>query len=178
MGKKAFEMKEISAGQIRIQKMKGEDLEEVMAIEKASFLSPWTRNMFLKELKEGGLSRFLVAMIAKKVVGYGGFSAVLDKVHIDNLVVHSHFRRRKIGEKLLSALLVLAKSEGMRKVSLEVRTGNTPAQNLYNKFGFQAIGCHQRYYQDTWEDALLMSLDLSCCSVSVSEVCQDTTCFV
>lgn len=146
--------------QIHIQKMKEEDLEEVMAIERVSFPSPWTRNMFLRELKDNCLSRFLVVRIDKEVVGYGGFSVVLDEAHIGNLAVHPHFRRRKIGERLLTALLNLAKSGGIRKVALEVRAGNILAQNLYGKFGFKAIGRHRCYYQNTREDALLMSLNL------------------
>lgn len=160
MGKEVSEMKEMSAGQIHIQEMKEEDLGEVMVIERAFFSSPWTRDMFLRELKSGCLSRFLVAKVNKAVVGYGGFSVVLKEARISNLVVHPHFRRRKIGERLLSALLSLAKLGGIRKVALEVRVGNMPAQNLYGKFGFKAIGRHRHYYQDTWEDALLMFLNL------------------
>ncbi|MCD5401384.1 ribosomal protein S18-alanine N-acetyltransferase [candidate division NPL-UPA2 bacterium] len=153
-------MKEIDAGQIHIKRMKEEDLEEVMAIERVSFSSPWTRNMFLRELRDSSPSHFLVAKIDKIVVGYGGFSTVLDGVHIGNLAVHPHFRRRKIGARLLTALLNLAKSRGVKKVALEVRAGNLPAQNLYGKFGFKVTERRRRYYQDTREDALIMSLNL------------------
>ncbi len=153
-------MKEIGAGQIHIKRMKEEDLEEVMAIERVSFPSPWMRNMFLRELRDSPPSHFLVARIDKYIVGYGGFSAVLDRAHIGNLAVHPHFRRRKIGERILTALLDLAKSRGIEKVALEVRAGNLLAQNLYGKFGFKVTGRHRRYYQDTREDALFMSLNL------------------
>lgn len=153
-------MQEAKREQVHIQRMKKEDLEEVMTIEQASFSSPWTRNMFLEELKDNHLSCFLVARIDEQIIGYGGFSPGLDGVRIGSLAIHPYFRRREIGEKLLAALLSLAKLRGIKKVALEVRVGNIPAQNLYGKFGFKVIGRHQCYYQDTQEDALLMSLDM------------------
>lgn len=153
-------MKEIGEGQIHIERMREEDLEEVMAIERVSFPSPWTRNMFLQELKGSHFSHLLVARTDKRLVGYGGFSTVLDEAHISNLAVHPDFRRRKIGEKLLTAMLHLAKSKGIKEITLEVRAGNVSAQNLYAKFGFEITDRHRKYYQDTQEDALLMSLNL------------------
>jgi len=140
--------------------MEEEDLEEIIAIERVSFPSPWTKNMFLQELKDSDLSHFLVARMDESVVGYGGFSRFFDKAHISNLAVHPRFRRRKIAEKLLLSMLDLAKAQGIREATLEVRAGNLPAQNLYGKFGFKVTGRHQRYYQDTREDALIMSLKL------------------
>ena len=153
-------MKDIGEKQIYIERMRGEDIEEIMAIEGVSFSSPWTRNMFLWELRDDSPSHFLVAKVDESIVGYGGFCTALDEAHISSLAVHPSFRRRKIGKRLLTAILDLAKSEGIKEVALEVRAGNVPAQNLYAKFGFKVVGRHQRYYQDTREDALLMSLKL------------------
>lgn len=153
-------MKETGAGQIHIERMREEDIEEIMAIERASFPSPWIRDMFLQELKDRHLSHFLVARIDKRLVGYGGFSVVLNNAHISNLAVHPDSRRGKIGERLLMVMLDRAKSRGIKKVALEVRAGNVPAQNLYAKFGFKVTGRLRRYYQDTGEDALIMSLNL------------------
>mgnify|MGYP001606526106 CR=1 FL=1 len=41
--------------------MVGEDLDEVMRIEEGSFSSPWSRGMFLSELKGNPFSNLLVA---------------------------------------------------------------------------------------------------------------------
>ncbi|MCD5397773.1 ribosomal protein S18-alanine N-acetyltransferase [candidate division NPL-UPA2 bacterium] len=155
-----MEIKEIDVRQIQIKRMKEEDLEGVMVIERASFPFPWARNMFLQRLKDNRLSCFLVVKMDKQVIGYGGFSTVLDEVHIDNLAIHPYFRRGKIGEKLITALLDLAKSRGIKKVALEVRAGNLPAQNLYGKLGFKVTKRRWQYYRDTREDALAMSLNL------------------
>ena len=145
---------------IHIERMRAEDLEEVMAIERVSFLSPWTRNMFLRELRDSPPSHFLVARIDESIVGYGGFCPVINKARISNLAVRPDFRRKRIGEKLLTAMLELAESRGIKEIALEVRAGNGPAQNLYAKFGFKITGRRRRYYEDTGEDALIMSLKL------------------
>jgi ribosomal-protein-alanine N-acetyltransferase len=161
MERKTSEMKEIRAGKIYIERMKEEDLKDVMDIETASFPAPWTRNMFPRELQDSLSSHFLVAKTDKGVViGYGGFSTVSDGAHISSLAVHPDFRRKKIGERLLTTMLHLVKLRGMKKVALEVRAGNLSAQNLYRKFGFQIVGRHRQYYQDNQEDALRMSLNL------------------
>ncbi len=43
--------------------MVGEDLDEVMRIEEGSFSSPWSRGMFLGELKDNPFSNFLTARL-------------------------------------------------------------------------------------------------------------------
>jgi ribosomal-protein-alanine N-acetyltransferase len=48
---------------------------------------------------------------------------------------------------------VAAQLEG---VTLEVRTSNTAAQELYRRFGFVPGGIRRNYYADVGEDALIM----------------------
>jgi ribosomal-protein-alanine N-acetyltransferase len=43
-------------------------------------------------------------------------------------------------------------------VTLEVRRSNDAAQALYQKYGFDVVGERRRYYRDTGEDALLMTV--------------------
>ena len=43
-------------------------------------------------------------------------------------------------------------------MTLEVRKFNVAAQTLYRQLGFQTVGRRRRYYRDTGEDALLMTL--------------------
>jgi len=49
-------------------------------------------------------------------------------------------------------------------VTLEVRVSNVPAQALYRKLGFRVVGRRFRYYDDTDEDALIMTLEEVGCS--------------
>lgn len=58
---------------------------------------------------------------------------------ISNLAVHPSYRRQDIALHLMRAGLELARGRGARRVSLEVRAGNIPAQRLYRKLGFAKV---------------------------------------
>lgn len=70
------------------------------------------------------------------------------------------FRRRGIGDSLLSHALSEAASLGAVSAYLEVRTQNHNAISLYRAKDFQEIGIRKAYYHDTGEDALVMRLEL------------------
>jgi ribosomal-protein-alanine N-acetyltransferase len=82
---------------------------------------------------------------------------MVDEAHIVAIATHPEYRRRGIGERLLSRALELAREREARAVTLEVRVSNLPAQRLYEKFGFRRVGVRRRYYTDTGEDAIIMT---------------------
>ena len=136
------------------------DLRAVMRIESVSFPTPWTKNMFLREMREDNdIASFLVARVGRALAGYGGFWLILDECHIGNIAVHPRWRRRRIGERLFKAMLEGARAGGARKATVEVRRSNIPAQSLYRKHGFREVAVRRRYYADTGEDALIMNLE-------------------
>jgi len=51
-------------------------------------------------------------------------------------------------------------TQGMERMTLEVRVSNYPAQSLYKRLGFAAAGVRKGYYADTQEDALIMWVEL------------------
>jgi ribosomal-protein-alanine N-acetyltransferase len=140
------------------------DVTAIWAIEKASFPTPWSRWTFLAELGHGN-SHTLVAGPASPLPwqtwGYLIFWVVLDEMHILNLAVHPEHRRRGIARRLLAEGLAQARTLGAELAWLEVRTSNLAAQALYKSFGFKEVGRRRRYYDDTQEDALLLTLDWS-----------------
>jgi ribosomal-protein-alanine N-acetyltransferase len=142
--------------------MKIKDLEAVLEIERASFATPWTKNMFLSDLqnKSSHLRVAIASREKRKVVGYSAFWFISEEVHITNLAAHSQFRRQKIGERLLVDILEEAKSKGVKRALLEVRISNINARELYKKFGFREISIRKSYYSDTGEDALVMCKNL------------------
>ena len=66
---------------------------------------------------------------------------------------------RKLGEKLMRALIQLAADTSLSWMTLEVRRSNAVAQSLYRKLGFIDVGYRKRYYADNKEDALIMALE-------------------
>ena len=58
------------------------------------------------------------------------------------IAVRPKFRRRGIGHQLLEAILKIAASQGIEKISLSVEIEN-PALELYLQYGFQSIQKNQ-----------------------------------
>ena len=90
------------------------------------------------------------------LVGYAGSWHILDEAHITNIAISTDFRRRKYGEALLKRIIDDCYKEKIKYITLEVRVSNTPAINLYSKYGFTSFGTRKGYYQDNNEDAMIM----------------------
>ena len=104
--------------------------------------------------------RVVVPFNNRKVVGYVGIWFVMDEGHITNVAVHSDYRGRKIGDKLVQALVKLCRENNIVAMTLEVRVSNLVAQNLYKKYGFKLAGVRKEYYSDNKEDAMIMWNDI------------------
>ena len=141
------------------EELKESDLEEVLAIEQASFPTPWTRPMFLEEIMGKARAFFIAARIGGKIVGYGGLWSVLDEAHLCNLAVHPQFRHQHLGTKILNSLIEIARSQKAKLMTLEVRETNAIARALYEKIGFRLVAIRKGYYQDTKEDAYIFLKD-------------------
>lgn len=139
------------------------DLDEILAIEESSFVTPWSRNLFMEEY-HSGLSKMFVARTTardrQEVAGYLCVWFVEDEVHILNLACHPRFRRQKVASGLLAHCLTRAGSRGVKWAYLEVRRSNDQALSLYTKYGFKPVGLRRGYYTDTREDAIVMALEM------------------
>ncbi len=92
------------------------------------------------------------------LIGFVGTWYMVDEAHIVSVGVRTDFRSRGIGELLLIGAIEQARKRRMKSVTLEVRTSNHIAQNLYAKYGFRNVGVRKAYYTDNHEDALIMTL--------------------
>jgi ribosomal-protein-alanine N-acetyltransferase len=137
-----------------------EQIDDVLAVEEASFSHPWTREMYLSELQNRGVSFcFFAREESGRVVGFCSFWRVLDELHINNLAVLPDVRREGIASALLARVLQEGASLGARRATLEVRRSNEPARLLYERFGFSIAGVRRAYYSDPIEDALILWRD-------------------
>jgi ribosomal-protein-alanine N-acetyltransferase len=89
------------------------------------------------------------------VVGFLVAYPVAGEWELENLVVAPAARRQGIAWELVDALLRRARDTRSESVFLEVREGNLPARNLYEKRGFRVVGKRKSYYSDPVEDAIL-----------------------
>ncbi len=139
---------------IRIVPFCAAHIQAVAKIERACFAEPWTEAGLREEL-DNPCARFLVAQEGGAVCGYISCHAVLDEGYIANVAVHPDCRRRGIARALIRTLL--AQSDDLAFVTLEVRAGNQPAIALYTGCGFVPVGTRKRFYTNPTEDALLMT---------------------
>jgi len=148
----------VASVETRIRPMEVADLPQVQAIDEHSFSNPWPRNAYHFELLENPNGHCWVAEAGDRIVGLIVCWLVVDEMHIATLAVHPAYRGLGISKHLVVAGLKALIPRGALSATLEVRAGNSIAQNLYRHFGFEVVGLRKRYYKDTNEDAILMTV--------------------
>lgn len=151
-----------SAEGLIINEIQPGDICPISLLEREAFTSPWTEAMFRQEASLP-LSRGLVARGREgdqALLGYLIFWLVSGEFHLQKLAVRKGFRRQGIASALLSQALAEAIACHCRSATLEVRRSNAAALRLYKRFGFTVEGIRPRYYDDTGEDALILSAEL------------------
>jgi ribosomal-protein-alanine N-acetyltransferase len=145
---------------LTIRRARLADVKAIGAIERQSFPTPWSRWIFLAELGHP-LSHTLVAgpppPAPWETWAYIIFWVVADEMHLLNLAVHPQRRHRGIARDLLTEALNQARALGAKVAWLEVRPSNQAALHLYESFGFKEVGRRPGYYDDTQEDAILLT---------------------
>lgn len=143
-----------------LRRMREEDIQRVLEIERQSSELVWPERSYHYELRENNAERAWVACEnSGLVIGFVMLWLILDEMHVPNFAVDPEFRRMGVGYRLLANGLSEGWKEGARISFLEVRSGNLPALGLYRKLGYEQAGIRKGYYQDNQEDALLMNLD-------------------
>jgi [ribosomal protein S18]-alanine N-acetyltransferase len=132
------------------------DLDEIVAIEVASFSNPWTRQMYLRELQNPDVSFLYVLRLPQLIAGFCSFWLVLDEIHINNLAVRAGHQGRGLGTALLQHVLRVGASRGAERATLEVRRSNAQARKLYERLGFTVAATRPNYYVSPPEDALIL----------------------
>lgn len=135
------------------------DIDAVLRIEQQAFPTPWSRNAFIGELTQNPLAIYVVGRTQSTVACYAGTWLIHGEAHITNVAVDPAVRGMGYGEAVCRGLLARVKELGATKATLEVRTSNMVAQQLYHKLGFRPVGVRPGYYTDTNEDALIMWKD-------------------
>lgn len=137
-----------------------EKLAEVLwgiSQEAYEFGAPWKSGQFLGDLKNER-SEYILLADEKEIIGFAGYSWVLDEAEITNIAVRTASKNQGAGEKILAQLILEAKSKGVAQIFLEVRKSNQPAVKLYEKLGFTPAGIRKAYYAHPSEDGLILSL--------------------
>jgi len=143
----------------QLRRMRAQDVESVLEIERRNFRDPWTRRAFLSEIEAEPVSQPLVVEYDSKIIGYAVPWYVADELQIVNLAIHEDFRRRGLAKQLIAHLCEIASQKNCKVAHLEVRHTNTAARQLYESLGFKTTTVRRDYHGPA-EDALLMSKNL------------------
>ena len=154
----------IENNRISFRRMRKDDLDSVMVIDRLSFRMPWPESAYNHDLMNNPNAILWVAEglsqdNGSRVVGMIDVWLIQEEAHIATLAVHPDYRGNGIAASLLQKVLFEVFKLGARRAMLEVRASNQAAQALYEGFGFEIVTRRRRYYRDNNEDALLMNLD-------------------
>ncbi|MBQ2282549.1 MAG: ribosomal protein S18-alanine N-acetyltransferase [Agathobacter sp.] len=142
-----------------IRKMEARDVSGVAKIEQENFSMPWSEKAFMDSLSQKE-ALFLVAEEEDRVLGYIGIYLSFEEGEITNVSVDSSSRNKGVGSELVEQLKKEAQARGTEKIFLEVRVSNEPAIRLYEKQGFEQVGCRKNFYEKPREDAWVMMCSL------------------
>jgi ribosomal-protein-alanine N-acetyltransferase len=136
----------------RTLQLRGADARDIDAVDHVMaatfdprFGEAWTRNQTLGVLAMPGI-RLTLALVDDAPAGFALVRAILDEAELLLLAVDGARRRTGIGGALLRAVEADCTTRGVRKIHLEVRSGNE-AVRLYTGHGFAKVGERRGYYR-------------------------------
>jgi ribosomal-protein-alanine N-acetyltransferase len=140
------------------EKMESNDLPEVLFMEAASSLNPWSKAMFIEEMQ----NPFAHCFITKRkeaskhlVMGFICFRMVGDESELFKICVHPQYRQLGIGKNMMQFYIDFCYKAEIKDYYLEVNASNQAAIHLYQMFSYQPVGTRKKFYQSKF-DALLM----------------------
>lgn len=128
-------------------------------------VTPEQEAMFLKEMRDNPRAVFLCAWKDGRLIGTGFLSGMTRRMaHRARLaicILKSEWGKGA-GSAVMEELISFAREIGTEIIELEVRSDNSRAIHLYEKYGFRRIGTFPAFFRinDEYIDFELMYLDL------------------
>lgn len=132
---------------------------EVVQLETTSSLNPWSREMFIEEMRNPLSYCFIIKLneeFAQQVIGFICFRNIEEESELFNICVHPKFRKQGVGKKLMQFYIDFCSQMNIKRFHLEVNVSNYPAIRLYQLFSYHSVGVRKKFYQRKF-DALLMT---------------------
>lgn len=119
---------------------------------------------FIQKFQADGRSRMLGGFIEGELIGLGNLACESKPRLAHNggigLSVRRDYWAEGVGSALLMALIRAATAAGIKALHLEVNCENKVAIHLYEKYGFETVGRHEKFFyiNGRYIDILLMDL--------------------
>jgi ribosomal-protein-alanine N-acetyltransferase len=135
---------------VRIDAGSSRDIEAVMRVMDAAFGDrfgeAWTRSQLGGILPMAGVALILARDSEDgDAIGFSLFRTMADESELLLIAVMPNAQGRGVGRLLLDDFLDRARNDGVVRVHLEVREGNS-AVSLYRTAGFSPVGRRRNYY--------------------------------
>ncbi|MGB1658817.1 MAG: ribosomal protein S18-alanine N-acetyltransferase, partial [Longimicrobiales bacterium] len=124
---------------IEIRTLGPADVDAVVEIETEAFTTPWKADTFSSLIGRDGVELVVMVDRSDGVIGYAVLWCILDQGELANLALSPVRRGSGLGAHLLRHVVDVARGRGVQKLFLEVRASNTPAIELYLRFGFSDV---------------------------------------
>ncbi|MBK5243268.1 ribosomal protein S18-alanine N-acetyltransferase [Clostridium sp.] len=139
----------------KIYPMDASSVKSIININQLSFPISWSLESLQSEL-DNKIAKYVILKKGDSIVGYGGMWIIIDEAHITNIAVHPAARGLGAGDIIVEALFRICRKQKVTAITLEVRSSNFIAINLYEKHGFEKVSTRPHYYEDNGEDAVIM----------------------
>jgi [ribosomal protein S18]-alanine N-acetyltransferase len=137
--------------QISLSRALSANLDDVMTVMATAFDpvygEAWTASQCAGVLAMPGCWLTL-ARIGGRPVGFSLARAIMDEAELLLIAVSAQEQRNGYGKILLDGVVSDARDLAVRRLFLEVRSGN-PAISFYSKAGFARVGLRPNYYRNT-----------------------------
>ena len=128
------------------------DAADLSALHGASFHRGWSEDEFERLLLDRSVVTHRVK-IGPRLVGFIMSRIIVGEAEILSVAVASSRRGKGLARQMLNLHLRRLAGLGIRTVFLEVDEGNVPANRLYQRAGFRAVGRREGYYPDRTDNS-------------------------
>lgn len=142
----------------QLREMKIEDIEEVVKGEEKVFGHSLGYDLIYSDLALNPYAFYVVLEIEEEIHGYVGMW-ITDNLEIINLYVDEEYQGMGFGSILMEFVIDICEQSNISNLSLEVRSSNIKAINLYEKYGLKKSHIRKNYYVNEnkeTEDAIVM----------------------
>lgn len=141
-----------------IRKLTENDIGALTELQERYFADGWTAGMLESSFKTGRFFGYGL-FDGEKLICFATATKGLDAADIEDVLTHPEHRGKGYASELLRRIICELKSDGIKKVFLEVRESNACALELYKKLGFCAVSVRKGYYPDG-ENAAVMCKEI------------------
>ena len=142
----------------QLREMKIEDIEEIVKGEEKVFGHSLGYDLIYSDLALNPYALYVVLEIEEKIHGYVGMW-ITDNLEIINLYVDEEYQGMGYGSIIMEFVIDICEQSNISNLSLEVRSSNVKAINLYEKYGLKKSHIRKNYYVNEnkeTEDAIVM----------------------